>query len=322
MHQALNKACPVCGGNDRFYLITAPHDGHDPYWRCRQCDYTEPHTGDDASDYANADHTSRQRTLSTAETIEAHYAYTVIAERCAAKLWTKVGEKALQYLHKRGFTDAAIKHAKLGWSGDGADLFVELFYHDRRAYDAALLCAGLRQSQGRPRPILRKTITIPYWTGETATLLRGRVLNPQPNDAKYLSPSGPLYAGARPTFYLHDALKNASSVILTEGELKALAAHQEWIAGRSSLPCVATCGITYLPPACVDALIGKTVYLAYDSEPAKRGQRVSPGEQAISRNGAKLRDAGIAVKVIELPRANGAAKVDLDSYIQAIGQAA
>lgn len=311
----LNRPCPVCGGVDRFYLITQPSGGGDPYWRCRQCDYTEPYIGDDDSDFAGADHASRQRTLTAAETAEAHYAYTVVAERAAKKLWSNEGANALAYLRKRGFSDAMIRGAQLGWSGDGADIFCDLFYHDRRAYDAALLCAGLRRRQGVPRPILRKTITIPYRVDGAVVLLRGRMLNPRPNDPKYLSPAGPLYAGARPSFYLHHALKDAPAVILTEGELKALAAHQEWRAGRSPLPCVATSGIMYLPPALIEALHGKLVYLAYDNEPPKRGQRDSPGERAISRNGAKLHDAGIAVKVIELPRPDGAGKVDLDSFI-------
>ena len=79
-----NKPCPVCGGTDRFYLIAQPNDGGEPYWRCRQCDYTEPHLSDDESDYAGHDHSSRQRLLTREETAEAHYAYTVIAARCAA----------------------------------------------------------------------------------------------------------------------------------------------------------------------------------------------------------------------------------------------
>lgn len=315
MAQSLNKPCPVCGGTNRFYLITAPNGGGDPYWRCRQCDYTEPHTGDDDSDFAGAEHVSRQRVLTTEETAEAHYAYTVVADRAAANLWSKAGSEALEYLRGRGFSDAMIKGAGLGWTGDGADLFTDLFYTDRRAYDAAFLCAGLRRQQGIPRPILRRTITIPYRVDGVVKLLRGRVLKPRPNDAKYLSPAGPLYAGARPVFYLHHVLQDAPSVILTEGELKALAAHQEWRAGRSPFPCVATSGIMYLPHACIDALHGKIVYLAYDNEPPKRGQRESPGERAISRNGAKLRDAGIAVKVMTLPRPDGSGKVDLDSYI-------
>lgn len=315
MAQSLNKSCPVCGGTDRFYLITAPNGGGDPYWRCRQCDYTEPYIGDDDSDFAGADHVSRQRVLTAEETAEAHYAYTVIAERAAANLWSSAGNEAREYLHKRGFSDTMIKGAGLGWAGDGAELFTELFYSDRRAYDAAFLCAGLRRPQGIPRPILRKTITIPYRVDGVVMLLRGRMLKPRPSDPKYLSPAGPLYAGAKPIFYLHHVLKDAPAVILTEGELKALAAHQEWRAGRSPFPCVATSGIMYLPPACIEALQGKIVYLAYDNEPPKRGQRESPGERAISRNGAKLRDAGIAVKVMTLPRPDGSGKVDLDSYI-------
>jgi hypothetical protein len=154
--------------------------------------------------------------------------------------------------------------------------------------------------------------------GDTCVLLRGRKLKLlKEDDPKYLSPQGPLYAGAEPSFYLHHILEGASAVILTEGEIKALVAHQEWRAGRSPLPCVATSGAMYLPIPLIEALRGKIVYLAYDNEKPTRGERESAGERAISRNGAKLRQAGIAVKVIELPRASNQSKVDLDSYIVA-----
>lgn len=307
-----NKPCPICAGRDRFYLIMQPADGSAPYWRCRQCDYTEPHDEDIGE--VSHDHATRQQTRTPEQIAESHLAYTVVARRCAAALWSKAGQPALDYLRGRGLSDTIIKGAGLGWCGDGADLFVDLFYHERPAYDGALT-GGLRRRQGIPNHILRRTITIPYWQGDTCVLLRGRKLAVKAGEAKYLSPSGPLYAGATPWFYLHHVLlDDHAAVILTEGELKALAAHQEWRAGRSPLPCVATSGVMYLPPALVEALRGKTVYLAYDNERPRRGGE-SPGERAISRNGAKLRAAGIAVKVITLPRADDQAKVDLDSFI-------
>jgi len=33
--------CPVCGGDDRFYLTTRPKHGGDPFWTCRMCNYKE-----------------------------------------------------------------------------------------------------------------------------------------------------------------------------------------------------------------------------------------------------------------------------------------
>lgn len=310
----LNKPCPECGGSDRFYLITQPNNGGAPYWRCRQCDYTEPHDELDDLGEVAPDHASRKAALTAEETAEAHAAYTAVAKKCAAALWSRNGKNALDYLRKRGLSDPMIKGAQLGWCGDGSEMFTDLFYTDRAAYDGAMT-GGLRKRQGIPRPVLKYTITIPYFDGATCVLLRGRKLSPRPGEPKYLSPAGPLYAGAPPHFYLHHVLQDAPAVILTEGELKALAAHQEWRAGRSQLPCVATSGIMYLPPTLIDALREKVVYLAYDNERPKRGERESPGDRAISRNGAKLRAAGIAVKVIELPRADSQSKVDLDSYI-------
>lgn len=301
-----NKPCPECGGSDRFYLITQPNNGGAPYWRCRQCEYTEPH--EDELGEVDATHDSRKVPRTPEEIAEAHTAYTTVAQYCAGALWSRDGRNALDYLRKRGLSDHIIKAAHLGWCGDGAEMFTELFYRHRDAYDGALT-GGLRKRQGVPRPVCKYTITIPYFQGDTCVLLRGRKLAPKRGEPKYLSPAGPLYAGDAPRFYLHHVLRDAPAVILTEGEIKALVAHQEWRAGRSQLPCVATSGAMYLPAALIDALHGRLVYLAYDNEENKAGER------AISRNGNKLRAAGITVKVIELPRADGQAKVDLDSYI-------
>jgi hypothetical protein len=319
-----NRPCPVCGGTDRFYLIDNARSGADPYWRCRQCDYTQPHDGDeDEQDSAwleDAPATVRP-VRDAAEIAQAHSAYTAVARHCAVALWTRDGARALEHLRARGLEDATIRAAGLGWCGNGERLFVDLFYNARPAYDGAMT-GGLRKRQGIPFPVLSGTITIPYMDGETCVLLRGRKLYPRPGDSKYYSPKGPLYAGDRPRFYGHALLDGAASVILTEGELKALAAQQEWGAGRMSLPTVATSGISYLPAALIEALVGKTVYLAYDSEAPKKGQRQSPAEQYIQRNGAKLQRAGVAVKVITLPRPAGVAKVDLDSYLVAAKAAA
>lgn len=318
---ARNRPCPECGGRDRLYLIEAPRTGADAYWRCRQCDYTQPHDGEDDEHegaWLDDDTAAAQRpTRDPAEIAQAHAGYTAVADYCAAALWTHEGAQALAHLRDRGLEDDTIRSARLGWCGSGEQFFVYLFYNDRPAYDNART-GGLRKRQGVPFPVLNGTITIPYMDGDTCVLLRGRKLFPRPGENKYFSPRGPLYAGATPRFYGHTFLEGASGVILTEGEIKALAAQQEWQAGRASLPTVATSGISYLPAALIDALVGKVVYLAYDNEVPKRGQRTSPAAQAIQRNGNRLQRAGIAVKVIEIPRAAGVEKSDLDSYIATV----
>lgn len=310
---ATNKPCPICGGVDRFYLIAAPTNGGAPYWRCRQCDYTEAHEEDDGLDNARMDHGSRHEPRTKEQIEESYIGYTAVALHCAEALWTKAGKAALDYLRDRGLSDAMIRGAKLGWCGDGMEVFRDLFYHNKPAYEGAMT-GGLRKRQAVPRPVCQHTITIPYMDGDTCVLLRGRKLHPKPGE-KYFSPAGPLYAGGEPRFYLHHVLQDAPAIILTEGEIKALVAHQEWRAGRSPLPCIATTGIYYLPPSLIATLQGKVVYLAYDNERPKRGERLSAGERGISRNGKKLSDAGIAVKVIELPRGKYQDKTDLDSFI-------
>ncbi len=305
-----NRPCPECGGNDRFYYIAAPQNGGKPYWRCRQCNHT---TGDSS---AAAITTVDTKPRTAAEITEAQYAYTVVAQRCMDALWSTDGANALAYLRGRGLTDATIRAARLGWCGDGTKLLVDLFYHDRRAYDAAM-SAGLSKHQGVPRKVLDRAITIPYFVDDTCVLLRSRALHPQPGQPKYISPAGPLYAGGTPFWYGHRHIAAASSIIVTEGEFKALVAWQEWRAGRVAIPTIASCGVSYLPWPMIQALRGKTVYLAYDSEDPHTGEILSPADQAIRTNGAKLRRAGITVKVITLPRRVDVPKVDLDSYILA-----
>jgi hypothetical protein len=321
------RPCPVCGGKDRFAFIQSPRNGGRPFWWCRQCNHTEAAVEADIAEVTP----ETKRLHSPVEVHGIYRAYAEIAQRCATALWAPDGRSALTYLRQRGLEDATIQAMNLGWCGDGYALLRQLWYEEYRAgvlklaepysissvIDMATL-GGLRKPNWQPQPILYGgVITIPYMAGGKCVLLRSRRLNPEVGQAKYLSPSGPLYAGGQPQFYLHDSLRGASSVILTEGEFKALAAHQEWRAGRLSLPTIATPGIGYLSPDLIAALRGKTVYLAYDAEAPRFGDAHSPGDLWVRRNGAKLTRTGIKVKVILLPRPDHLNKVDLDSYILA-----
>jgi DNA primase len=320
-NDATHRPCPICAGVDRFYLIIQPTDGGGPYWRCRQCDYTEPHENDNEDVSERAGQTHARTTLTDAQREIVYAAYTWVAERCAQNLWTIAGRAALDYLHQRGFHDATIREAGLGWCGDGATLMTRLFYQQASVFDTDSLyegarIGGLRKRQGVPRLVLQKTITIPYYDSEQrCVLLRGRALATTQGSPKYRSPAGPLYAGGPPRFYLHAVIRDAPRVILTEGELKALAAHQAWRAGTVDLPCVATCGVDYLPDLLIDALHGRTVYLCYDNEVARPGERMSAADRALKKHGSRLQARGLSVKVITLPRPDGIRKMDIDSYL-------
>jgi len=312
-----HKPCPICGGTDRFYLITAPHDGNDPYWRCRRCDYTEPDADSAGGDAPEA----APRQVYDPDTIAAIYrAYAAVAERAAAALWRAEGRQALAYLRQRGVSDATIRDLKLGWTGDGAELLSTVWHADtgrvdpnrcrydpRSDYDM-MAVGGLRKG-GAPRQILKDAITIPYGVGGACVLIRSRKLRPRAGEPKYLSPAGPMYATGTPRLYLADDMAGADAVIVTEGEFKALIARQEWRAGRSPYPCGATPGAAYWPDAFTEALTGKTVYLAFDNDANGAGQA------AQRKIAEKLRQSGIAVKLITLPRRAGEAKIDLDRYV-------
>jgi DNA primase len=259
---------------------------------------------------------SEHLTLTPEQIADVQYAYQVIAEACAERLWSPAGAYAVQYLLKRGLSKPTIRAAGLGLSDEPTRLFEELWRHDSRAYRGALF-GGLRKRQAVPRGVMIDTIIIPYRFDGRCVLVRGRKLHPQPDAPKYLSPACPLYSGAEPRFYLHDVLADTDQVILTEGEFKALAAHQAWIDGRSPMPCAATAGISCLPNSLIACLRGKTVYLAFDSEDPRPGAKLSPGDAATLKHGARLRKQGINVQVLTLPRPAGVAKMNLDSYLLA-----
>ncbi len=344
------KACPRCGGSDRFFLVTNPRNGGDPFWHCRHCRHTE------GGDPASAKPTTKQ--LTDDQIDQAHRGYSAAAAWCAGELWTPAGTEALDYLHSRGLTDATILAAGLGWHldhwRDGAGL--ALWKQDRDAYEGARL-GGLLGPQAKPKSVLRGVVTFPYRRSGIVAMLRSRKLDPG-TGPKYLSPAGvPLYAGGDPCFFLHDELAATNKVIMTEGEIKGLVATQAYRNGQLSMPAIAQPGIGVLPDQLITSLANKEVFLVYDTEERTDPFQPSPGERYTIRNGEKLTgrhleqrrgmlekqlgkakdsaakaqieaeivavDAelaafpqlGIIVRVVRLPRPADVAKVDLDSFI-------
>lgn len=271
-----HQPCPKCGGVDRFFLVSNPRNGGAPFYLCRQCRHYEAATDADPDRPPVV-------SLSPEQVDHAHRGYTAVALWCAEYLWSPDPDAlaALNHLRQRGLTDDTIRSARLGYhprthgyakTGCAAlDWGVGdyLYHRDRESLEGAQL-GGLLGPQGRPKGVLRGTITIPYWQGERCVLLRGRPME----GGRYLSPSGvPLYASGVPALYLSDSIASASTVLLCEGEFKALAAHQHGI------PAVAQPGVGYLPDSFIQSLAGKTVVVAYDVEQRSDPFQLSPGEQ-------------------------------------------
>ena len=295
----MNQPCPRCGGSDRFFLVSNPRTTTAPFWICRRCKHYQPATDDDTTGTRTP-----LRQLTPDEIAQAHTGYTAVAIWCASHLWASNPESiaALNYLRGRGFSDETIKAAQLGYHPNPHGyaktgckpldwgVSSEITHDETQAAQIG----GLLGNQGRPKSVLRGTITIPYWHAGVCTLLRGRqfvtiperqlryltpdgetrsVTSPE-KPLRYISPGGvPLYGGSAPTLYLADSIAKADTILLCEGEFKALAAHQSGIAA------VAQPGVGYLPDSFVQALAKKTVVICYDVEQRRDPFAFSPGEQ-------------------------------------------
>ena len=223
------------------------------------------------------------------------------------------GERALAYLHERGFSDETIEWANLGWAPPDWDALGRTLEKRRQIGAADLVEAGLatpRKGGNGVYDRVRARVIFPIRdaTGN-ATGLGGRVLRgadgAEPEGPKYLnSPATPLFDKSR-TLYLLDrakaSIRKTGTAVIVEGYTDALMAHQ---AGFENV--VASLG-TALTPQQV-ALItryAKRIALAYDVDAA--GQKAGTfGATALEElirqlagdeSGVELDD----VRVVRLP---------------------
>ncbi|NJN65355.1 MAG: DUF927 domain-containing protein [Chloroflexaceae bacterium] len=297
-----SKPCPVCGGEDRFYYASRKQ-----IWICNQCGHIERDSeASDATDSAPV-----QKSLTPEQTALAWRGYKAVAEWCASYLFggSADARQALDYLHRRGFADETLQAFDVGfhpdvWRGGVGDF---LFRNDHDAYIGAM-DGGVLGPQGKPKNLLRGCITLPYYDPDgNCRMLRGRKLNAG-TGPKYLSPAGVgLFAGGEPVLFGLHLAKDASSVVLAEGELKAMLAHQ------SGVPCVAQPGIGYLPYEALRPLAGKSVTICYDSEARNHPFVLSPGERFSIQNAEKLVGKDLVSQQSRLEKKLADAKADDDT---------
>ena len=234
---------------------------------------------------------------------------------------TSLGASALDYLRNRGFSDATIEAAQLGWAPDGWDTMSRRLVEKRQIRPEELVEVGLA-SQGRSQSRgvgvidrFRGRVLFPIRDQNGAAVgLGGRILgkegqdaqgNPKDTGPKYLnSPATPLFDKSR-TLYLVDRAKGpmrkSGQVVIVEGYTDALMAHQ---AGFDNV--VASLG-TALTPGQVALLTryAKKIALAYDVDAA--GQKAGTfgvqalegliGQLAATESGVELDE----VRVVRLP---------------------
>jgi DNA primase len=213
---------------------------------------------------------------------------------------SKVGARALEYLHGRGFTDETIERFQLGWAPEGWDQMSKMLQARRNVTLPELSEIGLITARPNGRGSydkFRARVIFPIRdVSGNAVGIGGRIL-PEPKGAdggpnagpapahdpgapKYLnSPATTLFDKSRTLYLLEKArteMRHLDQAVLVEGYTDALMAHQ---GGFGNV--VASLG-TALTPAQV-ALIARyarEIVLAYDVDPA--------GQHAGSIGGADL----------------------------------
>jgi DNA primase len=225
---------------------------------------------------------------------------------------SKAGERALAYLHERGFTDETIEKHLLGYAPSGWDQLVTQLAAKRDVSTGELIEVGLARARARgggAYDYFRERVLFPIRDASGhAVGFGGRVLPGSDGDGpKYLNtPATALFDKSR-TLYLIDrakgAIRKADQAVIVEGYTDALMAHQ---AGFDNV--VASLG-TALTPGQVALLTryAKRIALAYDVDPA--GEKAGTfGVQALESLIGQLAgsDSGIEldeVRVVRLPEA-------------------
>jgi DNA primase len=221
---------------------------------------------------------------------------------------SKVGKRALDYLHDRGFTDETITRHQLGWAPGGWDTLARQLASRRDVRGEELVEVGLAQprqsARGGVYDRFRERVIFPIRDANGSPVgLGGRLLEGE--GPKYLnSPATPLFDKSR-TLYLIDKAKGpirkGGQAVIVEGYTDALMAHQ---AGFDNV--VASLG-TALTPGQVALLTryAKKIALAYDVDAA--GEKAGTfgatalealiGQLAAADTGVELDE----VRVVRLP---------------------
>jgi DNA primase len=209
--------CPWCGGRDRFRVWPT---GHARWW-CRQCNrrgdtidllrerdglsYPQAAAvvGKEILDRPAAPRSRRRKPPLLPPCAIWQSRAEEVAQAAENVLWTPVGERVLSYLHGRGFHDATIRAARLGYN--------ESDVHDRPE------TWGLPAD--RKQVWVPRGIVIPWRLA--GSLWRLNFRRPT-DDPKYIGPAGfgnGLYGAA--------GVQPGRPVMIVEGEFDALTVTQE-----------------------------------------------------------------------------------------------
>ncbi len=228
--------CPMCGGNDRFYV--KPDSGR---WGCRNCSrgYRDviglqmAVTGQTFIEAVNSlagnDDLPRTESRTSAHTPyqemhgppspEWQARAEVIIERAQEHLWGEAGKAPLnwnmnitrhlsarEYLEARGLTEPTIRAARLGFIPEDA--------YDKKHH------WGLPEQDGKTSVYLPRGILIPGQVHNVTWYLKAR--SPLGTPKKY-----PQVTGSRPALYWAQSMAGHEDVVFCEGEFDTLLLWQQ-----------------------------------------------------------------------------------------------
>ncbi len=211
--------CPGCSGTDRFHVKLTKRDGQGGFM-CRYCWPAEEKGWGDSIDYlrhfkqlsyqaAREELGIQEKTYAPSPTSMTHNTAPIktwqetgralchAAQQC---LWSRRGEAGLAYLHGRGFTDATIREAMLG-------------------YCPGLSMAGEQWGIQTKQLVIPKGIVIPWYSGGQLwkiTLRLGKSA-----DHRYEQ-----VLGSQECLYNADSISSDKITVLYEGAFDALSGQQ------------------------------------------------------------------------------------------------
>lgn len=329
-------ACPFCGGNerrsDRFHVWLLP-TGRERFW-CRRCDRKglaqellgrPPHQR--AANETTHDVRSPGPPPQAKHIPQYRRLYALVASWAEQQLASPWNPEPLAYLRERGFDDEQRSWARLGYALRDPASLIEIISRQAPALLPYAEEAGLlvRRSDGELETHwnLRGRIVIPYQFRGVIVDLRTRRF---PGHGYTSLAGGYTWRGAV-TPLCWDEACGSEIVIITEGELKALAVTAAFRRGLVPAPALGHPGINYFRPEWAADLVRhgtRIAILAYDARATRprddRGvEQLAPEELWTFRHGQTLAAAGLQTLVLNLPLAPRAQKEDLDGFMLRAG---
>jgi len=270
--------CPVCGCRDANFNTAKLR------WRCWHCPAKGIITPEEGYEVQEVEEPKL-------DIPEIRKLYASLADKYHADLFPE----AVDYLKTRGLTQETIDRFRLGFCG--TDFYDD--YTNKVAEDSGVIYQSY--------PILSNRIVIPYtYQGEVVDL-RGRILDSvfayKKNTPTYISLSGNHEARGANFLFNHDIIEKEGTIIITEGEFKALVAIQY------GFPVVATPGIFGWSSGWSEVFKNKEVILAADND------KISGLRSPAYLMAKMLKKEIPQLKVAVLYKTSKQEKMDIDSLI-------